>query len=165
MTLPNPQPPLAAAPTANAVTTAPPGLSQTLQVLSFKLGDDLVAVPTSVVVKVMNRPPDRQANSIGLLYIGQAAIRLLNLRSGSAETLEPILIILQIRPGELHAIPVEHPPNLLDLSVAALQPLSSSQKSSDLLSITSHVARVPQAEETPIILLLDLDQMLDCNPV
>jgi chemotaxis signal transduction protein len=164
MILPDPRPLNASAPTVNAVHSATSGLNQTLQVLTFKLGDDLVAVPTSSVVKVMNRPPDRQANPLGLLYIGQAAIRLLNLRSSSSEMLEPILIILQIRPGEFHAIPVADPPNLLDLPVANLQPLSPAQKSSDLLSITSHVARITQAEATSIVLLLDLNQILDRNP-
>ncbi|MBW4550549.1 MAG: chemotaxis protein CheW [Aphanocapsa sp. GSE-SYN-MK-11-07L] len=158
MPLPNPQPQIAA-PTANA-TGSSDKLNQTLQILTFKLGNDLVAVPTSFVIKVMNRPPDRQANPLDLLYIGQAAIRLLNLRSSSSETLEPILIILQIRPGEFHAIPVADPPNLLDLPVAHLQPLSPAQKSSDLLSITSHVARITEAEETSIVLVLDLNQIL-----
>lgn len=147
--------------------TAPPtpavAPDQTLQVLVFKLGDSLLALPAAMVVKVMNRPTDRQTNSLGLLYIGQVAIRILPLRSLdlTAAVPAPFLIVLQIRPGELHGIGVDHPPDLLDLPLTALQPLPPAQLASDLLKMTSHVARITEGEVISTILLLDLNQMIE----
>jgi chemotaxis signal transduction protein len=156
MTLQNPQ-------TLSASLTSAASADQTLQVLVFKLDDSLVAVPAATVVKVMNRPTDRQANSLGLLYVGQVAIRILPLRSLDLATAspEPFLIVLQIRPGELHGIGVDQPPDLLDLPLAALQPLPPAQPGSDLLKLTSHVARITQGEVISTILVLDLNQIIE----
>jgi chemotaxis signal transduction protein len=152
MTLQNPQ-------------TAPlaPAIDQILQVLVFRLDDSLVAVPAATVVKVMNRPTDRQANSVGLLYIGQVAIRIVSLRSLEVTTVspEPFLIVLQIRPGQLYGIGVDQPPDLFDLPIAALQPLTPIQQTSDLLKLTSHVARITQGEVTSTVLLIDLNQIIE----
>ncbi len=156
MTLQNPQ--SLTAPPASAAAT-----DQTLQVLVFKLEDSLLAVPAAIVVKVMNLPTDRQTNSLGLVYIGQVAIRILPLRSHdlTAAGPEPFLIVLQIRPGELHGIGVDQPPDLLDLPLAALQPLPPAQATSDLLKMTSHVARITEGEVISTVLLLDLNRMIE----
>jgi chemotaxis signal transduction protein len=154
--------------TAQPSTFPPQALSQpdstdvqaVLQVIVFNAVGHQLALPAAIILKVMNYPADRQTSHLGVLYIGQAAVKVLNLRSQQPEVMdasppERFLIILQSRPGELCGIGVDQPPDLLDLSLSSLQPLPATHQTSYLLKMATHVARINQDGEVSTLFLLD----------
>jgi chemotaxis signal transduction protein len=131
-----------------------------LQVIVFHAAGHQLALPAALILKVMNYPADRQTSHLGVLYIGQAAVKILNLRSQQPERVETspperFLIILQSRPGELCGIGVDQPPDLLDLPLSRLQPLPATHQTSYLLKMATHVARVNQQGDMSTLFLLD----------
>lgn len=140
--------------------------TQTLRIIVFTISDYQLALPLATVLKVMNCPPviSNISKSLGLVYIGQAAVRLINLhpkldsgKSKQPETEWRFLIILQPRAGELWGIPVDNPPNLIELPLTAFRVLPESHRQTSLLGLASHVAIVSQEEMTSTIFLLDLE--------
>lgn len=148
---------------------SPPGKeTQTLRVIVFTMGDYQLALPLAAVLKVMNCPPviSSSSNSLGLIYIGQATVRLINFhpkldpgKSKQPETEGRFLIILQPRLGELWGIPVDNPPNLVELPLTTFRVLPESHRQACLLGLASHVAILSQEEMTSTIFLLDLEQV------
>jgi chemotaxis signal transduction protein len=131
-----------------------------LQVIVFSAVGHQLALPAALILKVMNYPADRQTSHLGVLYIGQAAVKILNLRSQQPELVETspperFLIILQSRPGELCGIGVDQPPDLLDLPLSSLQPLPATHQTSYLLKMATHVARINQDGDVSTLFLLD----------
>jgi purine-binding chemotaxis protein CheW len=65
--------------------------------------------------------------------------------------------------GEICAIPVSEPPNLIELPLGMMQLLPQSH--SGLLRIASHAAAVTQDELTATLFLLDIKRILAPSPV
>lgn len=136
----------------------------------FMIADYLVALPMVTVLKVVNCPPELNGNlrSAGLVQMGQHSIAVLDLHqkftSSQVPQLNrsPFLVITQIVRGELCGIPVDEPPNIVDLprdSIRAL-PKSYHQIGPLNLDIFSHVAVLSEEEKTFMIFLLDLNRVL-----
>jgi purine-binding chemotaxis protein CheW len=144
--------------------------TETLRVIIFTVGDYQLALPLATVLKVMNCPPviSSSFKSLGLIYIGQAAIKLINFhakldpgKSKHPETEGRFLIILQPRLGELWGIPIDNPPNLIELPLTTFRVIPKSHCQDSLLGLASHVAIMSQEEMTSTIFLLDLDQVFN----
>lgn len=152
---------------STGVQASPPNKeNQLLKVIVFNISDYQLALPLATVLKVMNCPPviSSISKSLGLIYIGQAAVKLINFhpkldpgKSKQPETEGRFLIILQPRAGELWGIPVDNPPNLVELPLTAFRVLPESHRQASLLGLASHVAIVSQEEMTSTIFLVDLE--------
>jgi len=154
-----------------AQSTTPGAATQRKQVIVFAIGNYLLALPLTAVLKVMNYPSivsSGSSHELGLLYIGQAAIKLLNLQqlvSGKSESVaqRQFLIILQASPGELYGIPVDNPPDLAELPLATFRVIPESHRQSSPLGMASHAAFVTEGETTSTIFLLDLKRVLSAT--
>ncbi len=133
----------------------------------FKIADYFLALPISVVLKVVNYPPMNNRNSPtrGLVQIGSHAIALLDLHQKlpsnytlDVNTHTPFLLIAQVNQGIICAIPVEEPPNLVELSKDSIQALPHSFANNDLLKAVSYGAIFTEQENTFTILILDINQ-------
>lgn len=70
----------------------------------------------------------------------------------------PFLLIVQLHQGQLCAIPLESPPNLVELSRDSIQALPNSFADNDLLKAVSYGAVVSDQENTFTIFILDINQ-------
>lgn len=70
----------------------------------------------------------------------------------------PFLIIAQLQQGQLCAIPLESPPNLVELSRDSIQALPESCTYNDLLKAVSYGAVISDQENTFTIFILDINQ-------
>ena len=151
----------------------------------FTIGDYLLALPMSDVLRVINCPPVASAglSAMGIVQLGHHTIRVLDLhqqlgiRQGLAPTEElpqvsdhrPFLAIAkrcceaQIArspQGELCGILVDEPPNLMELPLEMIRSLPSSSSQSGILDIASHVVVLSQDDLTTTIFLLDVQRVL-----
>lgn len=144
------------------------------KLIVFKIADYFLALPISNVLKVMNYPPgnNEDLKAVGIVHIGRRAIALWDLHqilAGSdrlgSDASRPFLLIAQVFQKELCAIPVEEPPNLVELPRNSLQVLPQSFHQDKMRYLVSHVAVVPEGEKTFTIFLLDLNRALKQLPV
>ena len=69
-------------------------------------------------------------------------------------------VILQSQAGDFIAIPVITSPDLMDVRREQIRILPEPYRQSDTLSMASHVAVVPQANETLTIFIVDENALL-----
>ncbi|MBD1865864.1 chemotaxis protein CheW [Leptolyngbya sp. FACHB-541] len=137
------------------------------KLIVFAIANYDLALPIDQVLRVINYPLDtsKSLEKIGLIQCGRHTIRAVNLsqqlqlETPDAQPL-PFLMLVRGIDQELCGIPVSAPPDVIEISIEALQPLEWTSTTSPLLKVVSHTAVVKQTDETLSILLLDLYQVL-----
>ena len=136
----------------------------------FKIAEYHLALPISVVLKVLNcAAAGSEFTTMGILQLGRHTIRVVDLQerlhsgnSGEKPRNSPFLVISRTPGGELCGIPVEEPPNLVELPLETIQTLPKADRySKPALNLVSHVAVLSQEKVTTTIFLLDLQQVLN----
>ena len=142
--------------------------AQAEKFIVFALADYHLVLPLQEVLQVVNCPtiPD-ELSKTGLVQIGRHIIRLLDLHQqlkiedvSHSPTNSPFLIITQSSAGELCAIPVEEPPNLIEFSRETLRSLPQSNPRSGVLRIASYATTLSKDEFAATVFLLDTNRML-----
>ena len=128
-----------------------------------QIADSLLALPIANVLKVINCPPPEtgDTNNTGLIHLGRHTVTLLDLHQRLAHSCpqrhSPFLLIVQSA-TELWAIPVDEPPNLVELSRDSIRALPQSYHHHGWQDIVSYVAAISEAEKTLTIFLLDVNR-------
>lgn len=136
----------------------------------FMIADYFLALPISAVVKVVNYPntTTQSLKAAGLVQIGKHTLKVLDLHQKLATYApqllinNPFLIIIQVFQGELCAIPVTEPPNLVEIPKDSIQALPNFEGQDGLLDIVSHVAVLSEAE-TFTIFIIDINLVLNAT--
>ncbi|MFB2773370.1 chemotaxis protein CheW [Pelatocladus sp. BLCC-F211] len=137
--------------------------------ITFTVADYCLALPIKAVLKVVTCPvgDNHKLSKMGLIQIGRHIIRVLDLHQylgiESVHQLpqsQSFLLITPISQAELCGILIYEPPDLIELSLEMMQPLSQSYYQSGLLKIVSHAVVVAQEKATKTIFLLDLQLAL-----
>ena len=132
----------------------------------FMIADYLLALPMSAVLKVVNSPHGSNGNlrAAGLVQIGHHTIMLLDLQQKFTTSYapqvtrnSPFLVITQVQ-GELCGIPVDEPPNLVELPRDSIRALPKSYNQVGLMDMVSHVAVLSQEEKTFTIFIVDINR-------
>ncbi len=125
-------------------------------------------LPVSEVLQVINRPVTTgELDKAGLIQIGRHVIPLFDLHQQlepenavPAPTHRPFLVITHGLPGELCAIPVGEPPNLVEFPLDLIQILPQTGSSSGVLRVASHAATLALEQAPATVFLLNLRRML-----
>jgi purine-binding chemotaxis protein CheW len=141
----------------------------------FKIADYHLALPMSDVIKVVNCSPmvSNGLQKMGVIQLGHHMIRVVDLHeqlsSGGSDHLPndpPFLVIIRGSGGELCGIPVEKPPNLVELPLEMMRSFpKSDQYDKPALNLVSHAAVVSQENVTTTIFLLDVKQVLNSTVI
>lgn len=135
----------------------------------FTIADHLLALPIATVLKVVNCPPANNGDpsTTGLIQIGHHTLVVLDLHQKLANSYapkltrkNPFLVITQVLQGELYAIPVDEPPNLVELTRDSLRASPKSSHQYGLLDIVSHIAVLSEEEKSFTIFILDINRTL-----
>jgi len=145
--------------------------SKVAKFVVFKVMDYLLALPIEDVLKAVNcsSVAGSGLRTMGVVQLGRHMIRVLDLHQhisvGSLSQLpanRPFLVIIRGSGGELCGIPVDEPPNLVELPLAMMQQLPKSQiQGNGVLEMVSHAAVLSQENVTTTIFLLDVKQVLN----
>ena len=131
-----------------------------------QIADSLLALPIATVLKVINCPPPASGDThnTGLIHIGRHTVTLLDLHQrlayGCPQQRSPFLVIVQLA-TELWAIPVDEPPNLVELPKDSIRALPQSYHHHGWQDIVSYVAAISEAEKTLTIFLLDINRAVN----
>ncbi|BAZ70517.1 MAG: chemotaxis protein CheW [Pelatocladus maniniholoensis HA4357-MV3] len=145
--------------------------SQSEKFITFTVADYCLALPIKAVLKVLTCPvgDDHKLSKMGLIQVGRHIIRVLDLHQylGREDVhqlpkKQAFLLITPISQAELYGILIYEPPDLIELPLEMMQPLSQSHYQSSLLDIFSHAIVVSQEKATKTIFLLDLQQVFKC---
>lgn len=132
----------------------------------FKIIDYLLALPVKEVVKVVtcSGQNDRGLKKMGLVQLGRHTIRVLDLSEKLSSdngtqlaTNQPFLVVSCTTKGELWGIPVEEPPNLVEINPENLRTVPQSERQSVLLDLVKNVAILPHEAAGKTIFLLDVE--------
>jgi len=142
--------------------------SELEKLIVFAIAQYHLALPIDRVLRVINYPADanKALEKIGLLQCGRYTIRVVDLSQRlylDEETHAaqfPFLMLIRGLNQELCGIPVPTPPDVVEISVEALQPLEWTSATSPLLEVISHTAVVNRDDAALSILLLDLYRLL-----
>ncbi|MEM1425075.1 MAG: chemotaxis protein CheW [Cyanobacteria bacterium P01_H01_bin.130] len=157
------------------------------RVIAFGIGTYTFALPMGAIARVIHCPPleNPGLGRTGLIHLEQQVIRILDLHDLAADqgpvpeaaeeaaeeaaaTQAPrFLVIARRRDGELCGIPVDTPPDLLEVERSQVRPLPPSTHQDPILSLAPMIAVLPGSEEqdnptaTPdsTLLLLDLNRI------
>ncbi|MGV0028796.1 chemotaxis protein CheW [Phormidesmis priestleyi] len=141
------------------------------KLIVFDVAEYHLALPIAEVLQVINHPTvTDELTKTGLVLLGHRMIRCLDLHQQLADDSiqvpqnRPFLVITQML-GELYAIPVSEPPNVIEFPLEMMQLLPQSQ--SGLLKIASHAAGISskylqgvEDELTATLFLLDIQRIL-----
>lgn len=138
------------------------------KLIIFAIATYHLALPIDQVLRVINYPTDTSEplEKIGLIQCGRHTIRVVNLyqqfqlEAAHADQPLPFLMLIRGINQELCGIPVASPPDVVEISIDALQPLEWTSTTSPLLEAISHTAVIHQDDQVRSILLLDLYRML-----
>ncbi|MBE9183115.1 chemotaxis protein CheW [Oculatella sp. LEGE 06141] len=144
--------------------------TEPIRVIAFAIADYLVALPMDAVLKVVNCPPHlyKGCSTVELVHLGHHTITVVNLHrhlatDKSDSLVSSKLFLVVIRPlqidGELFALLVNNPPDLIEIPPSVIRPLPESRRQGHPLSAASHVAVLPRKETMLTILLLDIEQV------
>jgi purine-binding chemotaxis protein CheW len=134
-----------------------------------------LALPIQTVLQVIAHPGvTDELRKSGVVQVGRHMLRVLDLRQQlDADQLDadhsvtptdtPFLVLTHHQPGELCAIPVSEPPNLLEFPAEMLRSLPQSAAQTGVLQVASHAATLSQGDSAETVFLLDLNRVL--NPV
>jgi purine-binding chemotaxis protein CheW len=127
--------------------------------------DYLLALPIEEVLKVVNCSPVASSSirTMGVVQMGRHMIRVLDLHQRfNISTLSELpanqlfLVIIRGAGEELCGIPVDEPPNLVELPLEIMRKLPKSElQSNPLLELVSHAAVLSHETVTTTIFLLD----------
>ncbi|GAB4532182.1 MAG: hypothetical protein Tsb0014_16370 [Pleurocapsa sp.] len=144
--------------------------SSFLKLLVFKMGILTLALPVKQVQKVIRRT---EVHGSGLSYVHlshleeqEVAIVDLHRKLFKASQLnnteeKGYFIITKNITGEPLGIIVNRTPTLIDVLVEQVRTLPNSYRRADTLEIASHVAVIPQNNETSLtIFILDLERLI-----
>ena len=135
----------------------------------FQVLDYCWALPIEAVLRVVNCSlgPNRELISMGVIQIGRHVIRALDLHqrlnSGYLPQLpgdSPFLVITRTAEAELCGIPVDEPPDLIEVSSELIRSLPLSSPQVGLLEMASGVVVRPQAANPQTVFLLDIQRAL-----
>lgn len=141
-----------------------------LRVILFSINQIQMALPISVVLKVITCPPVTPStqDGLGIIDLGDQTITAISLfhRLCPQDRPQPLqrrfVILTQTHLQEICGILVDTPPNLLEIRLDMVRPLPSTYRQSDPLGmISSHVAVLSQDDREPLqIYLLGMEQTL-----
>ena len=163
--------------------SAPP---EQFRVISFGIGSYTFALPMGAITKVIHCPPLQTPGlgKTGLIHLEQDIIRILDLHTlidaGAKRQGKPLsdrdispeplfLVVARRTNGDLCGVPVDTPPDLLEMTRSQVQPLPTAHNPDDVLAIARFIAVLPtQAQESqtasPVtestILFLDLETVI-----
>jgi chemotaxis signal transduction protein len=138
----------------------------------FKILNQLLLLPVDHVLKVITCPLhlSRSLRDAGLAQMGQRTVLILNLhqsldanynpQSPDADRWGRFLLMTQGKQGDLCGIPVDAPPNLLEIPDHTLQPVPTSYSHIGMLAGVSHIAILPHKPDPMTILMLNVKQVL-----
>jgi chemotaxis signal transduction protein len=136
----------------------------------FTIAGYHLALPIQTVLQVIAHPGvTDELRKSGVVQVGRHMLRVLDLRQqldadhSVTPTNTPFLVLTHHQPGELCAIPVSEPPNLLEFPAEMLRSLPQSAAQTGVLQVASHAATVSQGDSAETVFLLDLNRVL--NPV
>jgi chemotaxis signal transduction protein len=153
--------------------------SQPRKFVTFTIAEYRLALPLERIVRVINYPVriSPEMSKLGLLQIGSHTIRLVNfsqdtplrenlpgnLPGNLPENLQlsktpPFLVIARDSQGAICGIPVDQPPDLIEIPTERMQLLPQSNRHPAAIQAASHIAVISQDKDTtPIFLLRDID--------
>jgi hypothetical protein len=171
-------------------TTKDDGEDRSCHSIVFEVEGSFFALPLAAIAKIIARssPLVRSVDRSDFLYLGEQLVTVLDMgrlmarrstvRAGAKPVLPndpghapvnaqrrspqtpPFLIIAQTQPRVICAIPVNKPPNLMELDLSTLRTLPA-HTAQAIGHIASHVAVLPGAPtKTTPIFLLNLQQAL-----
>ena len=147
--------------------------SEVKRFIVFKVLEYYWALPIDSVLRVVNCSLDinRELIRMGVIQVGRHVIRALDLHQRLSfgplpqnSRKPPFLIITRSAEGELCGIPVDDPPDLMDIPKEMLQSLPSSDAQFGLLEIASGVLLSPEEQNPKTIFLLDIIRALTASP-
>lgn len=138
----------------------------------FQIAGYQLALPLEGVLRVIQRPETARSpelHHMGLLPIGHHLIKVIDLQArlaiasmdwdeSSKPALDPFLMIVRSSTGEYGAIPIQTPPDLIEVKLEDLRSLPSALADSALLTMASHIIITPDQPER-VIVLLDLQRL------
>lgn len=125
--------------------------------------DYSLALPVHSVLKVIHTPLSEETINTGLIHTEKYTITIVNLDEKLAVAEIPqtniynFIIFAQSTTGELIAIPVREPPDLIELADENIRALPQSYFNKVLLKISTNVGVI--SEQTTIF-ILNVDQIL-----
>lgn len=140
-----------------------------LKLLVFEVGKLVLALPIQQVQKVVRHNP---VHGSGLSYVNvthleDQEVTVIDLHQklfkvSQTETLGTgYFIISKNITGEPLGIVVAQTPTIIDVPLAQIRTLPESYRRADTLEIASHVAVIPQADETSLtVFILDLKRLI-----
>ncbi|MEM9905864.1 MAG: chemotaxis protein CheW [Cyanobacteria bacterium P01_D01_bin.44] len=138
--------------------------------ITFKVADHWFALPLGNVLKVVNCPPSDQGGliTLGMVKLGAHTIQLLDLSKifglradVAAPSKASFLLVLRSTQKTLWGIALETPPDLLELPLTALQPVSADDRFVSRCPWISHMAVVSAQGGSRTLSRLDLTAVLE----
>ncbi|MCG8365306.1 MAG: chemotaxis protein CheW [Pseudanabaenales cyanobacterium] len=139
----------------------------------FKVLDYCWALPIEAVLRVVNCSLDanRELIRMGVIQIGRHVIRALDLHQRLSSGVlpqapgdSPFLVITRGSEGELCGIPVDAPPDLMEVSLEMIRSLPPSSPQGGLLEIARGVVISSEEQNPKTIFLLDIKRALSASP-
>ncbi len=136
-----------------------------LKVLVFEMKNYFLALPLTVIFKVINCPPitDTTDSSLGIVDFEGQPVTVVNLaqklspQSLTTQKLQQrFLILSQTRRGELCGIPIDKSPALIELPMDNISSLPMAARQVYPANIATHVAILPKPEGSVKIFLLGM---------
>ena len=141
-----------------------------LKLLVFKIGKLTLALPILQVQKVVKYDPVHGSglSHVNLAHLGDREVAIVDLHQKLFKVSLPqssqnkgYFIISKNIAGEPLGILVSESPALIDVHTAQIRLIPESYRRADTLAIASHVAVVPQDDETSqTIFILDLKELV-----
>ena len=163
---------------SQAQRSKPAAPTDHFRVIAFGIASYTFALPMGAIARVIHCPPleNPGLGRTGLIHLEQQVIRILDLhdlataQGNSQETAAPeprFLVIARRRDGELCGIPVDTPPDLIEVAQSQVQPLPPSAHQDPILFLAPMIAVLPgnAPPDNPIatpdstLLLLDLNRV------
>lgn len=138
---------------------------ETIRLVVFAIAGYRFGLLLHRILRVVNCPDElrsRPSEPLEILPVGQQTLSVLNLRShfGLVQTDQAgdFLVIAKVG-GELCAIRVDAPPDLIEVDAATIRQLPAPYRQGHPLSIASQVVVLPQGKATLAIFLLELERL------
>ena len=152
-----------------SATIIPQAINSSLKLVVFQIGKLTLSLPVEQVKKVTRYNPTYGSglSYVNLTHLGEQEVTIVDLHhklfkvSQDDLTSEKGYFIITRNPtGDSVGIRVLQTPTLLDVSFSQIRILPISYRQADTLEIASHVAVIPQDDETSqTIFILDLDRL------
>ncbi len=141
-----------------------------LKTIIFPIGKLTLALPVEQVKKVIrkNTVYSSGLTHVHLSHIGEQEVTVVDLHQKlfkvsqtESENGKKYLIITKSLINEPFGIVVTETPILIDIPIAQIRTIPNNYRNADTLGIASHVAVIPQGEQSPqTIFILDLERLI-----